>query len=254
MIQTIAKQGKLDEATRLVEDLIKAHPRNWAVLELKGWVLREAGKSQEAAKIYERVIDEVERDPDLKAVQTEPFLEKWRHDLSTLYVDIHQVDKASALLKELLAKKPNNPTYNNDLGYIWADQGKNLKQAEKLIRKALEEDRKERKKKNLKPEEDRDYGTYLDSLGWVLYKQKKYKEAREALLKAIEDKDSQLIEIYDHLGDVHWALGEKDRAVAAWKKGLKSLITSSKRDQEHKAAIKEKLQKENQTSARITEA
>jgi tetratricopeptide (TPR) repeat protein len=254
MIQAIAKQGKLDEAARLVDNLIKVRPRDWLNLQLKGWVLREAGKYSEAARVYEQVLQQIKRDRELKADERELNLEKYRYALSTIYTDLNQVDKASAALKELLARKPDDPTYNNDLGYIWADHDMNLPEAEKLIRKALDEDRKLRKKENLKPEEDRDSGVYLDSLGWVLFKQKKYKEARETLLKAVEDKESQYIEIYDHLGDVHWALGEKDQAVQAWKKGLKSLSTPSKRDQEREAAIKEKLQKANQTSALRTEA
>src|SRR5260370_31214549 len=46
-----------------------------------------------------------------------------------------------------------------------------------LIRKALEEDRKERKTdKELAKEDDRDKAAYLDSLGWVLFKKKRSEE------------------------------------------------------------------------------
>jgi len=41
----------------------------------------------------------------------------------------------------------------------------------------------------------------------VLHKQKKSEEAKDWLLKAIEDKSAQHIEIFDHLGDVHMAWG-----------------------------------------------
>ena len=111
-----------------------------------------------------------------------------------------------------------------------------------MIRKAIDEDRKLRKKdKELRPEEDKDNAAYLDSLGWVLFKKKKYKEAKEELLKAVQDKKSgQHIEIYDHLGDVCMELGEKDQAIAAWKKGLES-ATSSKRDQKRKAEVEKKM-------------
>ena len=69
-----------------------------------------------------------------------------------VYLDLNQVDKSAEQLKILLDKEPDNPTYNNDLGYIWADHDMNLEEAEKLIRKALDEDRKRRKKE--KTEED----------------------------------------------------------------------------------------------------
>ena len=91
------------------------------------------------------------------------------------------MDKAADQLKALLVREPDNPTYNNDLGYIWADHDMNLAESEKLIRKAIDDDRRTRRKANpdLKPELDKDNAAYLDSLGWVLFKQKKYKEARD---------------------------------------------------------------------------
>jgi tetratricopeptide (TPR) repeat protein len=118
-----------------------------------------------------------------------------------------------------------------------------LEEAEKLIRKAIELDREQRKKKKgFDPKTDHDSGAYLDSLGWVLYKQKKNEEARDWLLKAIEDKSAQHIEIYDHLGDVYLALGNRDEAVKAWTKGVE-VASESRRDQERKAVVEKKLEK-----------
>ncbi|HXG13095.1 MAG TPA: tetratricopeptide repeat protein [Gemmataceae bacterium] len=242
MIQALARQGKSEEALKLVDNLVKAQPSNWLALELKGWVLREAGQYDESAKVYEEVLDRINKDKGLTKEEREEFGADVRYLLSGVYVDAEQVDKAAEHLKALLAKDPNNPTYNNDLGYIWADHDMNLDEAEKLIRKAIDEDRKQRKKLNpdLKPEEDKDNAAYLDSLGWVLFKKKKFKEAKEWLQKAVELPDGQHVEIYDHLGDVHWALGEKAEAIAAWKKGIE-VAGSGKREQKRKAEVEKKL-------------
>src|SRR6185437_13381331 len=88
-----------------------------------------------------------------------------RYRLSGLYVDINEIGKAAEQLKALLAQKPDDPTYNNDLGYIWADHDMNLAESEKLIRKAIAEERKlrEKIKDKLKPEDDKDNPAYLDS-------------------------------------------------------------------------------------------
>src|SRR5262249_11409344 len=156
---------------KLVDNLIAAQD-HWLQREMRGWVLKEAGKFTEAAKVYEDVLAEVRKDKELDDEEREEFVEKYRYALSTLYVDADQVDKAAEQLKALIAKRPDEPGYYNDLGYIWADRGQNLEESEKLIRKALDLDRKRRKAQpNLKPEEDRDNGAYLDSLGWVLFKQ-----------------------------------------------------------------------------------
>jgi tetratricopeptide (TPR) repeat protein len=162
--------------------------------------------------------------------------------LSTIYTDLNQIDKAAAHLKILLDKDPDDPGVNNDLGYIWADHDMNLDEAEKMIRKALDEDRKRRKKENpdVKPEDDKDNAAYLDSLGWVLFKKKKFQEAKAPLLQAVKEKDGKHVEIYDHLGEVHMALGEKAEAVAVWKEALK-LETEEKREKDIKAKVEKKL-------------
>jgi tetratricopeptide (TPR) repeat protein len=241
LVLAVARQGGTDKALKIAEELIKADPRNWLNLELKAQVLRAGGKPEESARVYLDVIERVAKDQRLKKKEREKFADEYRYTLSGVYSEMNQVDKAAEQLKTLLAHEPDNPTYNNDLGFIWADKGVNLAEAEKYIRRAIEEDRKLRKKtKGLKPEEDKDNGAYLDSLGWVLFKQGKPKEARPYLIDAAHDKDGQHIEIYDHLGDVHMALGEKAEAIAAWKKAL-AHTTPSKRDQQRKIDVEKKL-------------
>jgi tetratricopeptide (TPR) repeat protein len=243
LIQSLAREGKIDQALKLVDDLTKARgeEEDWRVLELRGMVLREAGRLDEAVKTYQTVLDQVRKDKALKKEVRNELAQEVRYLLSGLYVDLKQIDKAAEHLEALLKEKPDNPTYNNDLGYIWADHDMHLDKAEKLIRKALEEDRKQRKAlPDLTPEEDKDNAAYLDSLGWVLYKQKKYPEAKKHLLEAIKEKEGQHIEIMDHLGDVHMALGEKDKAVAVWKKALE-LDNAGKREQAKKKEVEKKL-------------
>jgi tetratricopeptide (TPR) repeat protein len=248
LILALARQDQFDKAHQLVDDLLKAKREGWSYwfnLELKGDLLREQNKPAEAAKVYEDVLGKVKGDEEAakehKKEQEEYVLEL-KYKLSGVYVDADQVDKAATHLTELLQDKPDNPTFNNDLGYIWADHDKNLEASEKLIRKAIDEDRKQRHKDNpeLKPEEDKDNPAFLDSLGWVLFKQKKYKEAKPPLLKAVEEKAGRHIEIYDHLGDVCLALGEKAEAVDAWKKGI-AAAGKTQREQQRKTEVEKKL-------------
>jgi tetratricopeptide (TPR) repeat protein len=242
MIRAMAKQGKVDEAAKMVENLLKVRSGDWRNLELKAWLEREAGRDEAAIKIYEELLEEVAKDKALEKAEKDEIVSEIHYILSGLYVDVDRVDKAADHLKILLGAHPDNPTYNNDLGYIWADHDMNLDEAERMIRKALDDDRKQRDKNpELKPEENKDNAAYLDSLGWVLYKQKKYKEAIPVLERAVEDKEGQHIEIFDHLAEVYMAVGEKAKALDAWKKGVEA-AGSSKREQERKAQVEKKLQ------------
>lgn len=240
VIQAKTKQGKVEEALKLTDNLIKLDEGGWYFLHRKGWVLHESGKPEEAVKAYLESIARLEKNERLKPEDQERFIDRTKYILSNVYVDLNQVDKAAANLKDLLKKKPDNSTYNNDLGYIWADHDMNLDEAEKLIRKAIDEDRKARKKeKDLAPEDDKDNAAYLDSLGWVLFKKKKYAEAKKYLEEAVKDKDEgQHIEIIDHLGDVQMALGEKAEAIKTWKLALEQDAKSNRDFKRREEVIK----------------
>jgi len=242
IIQVQAKQEKFDDANKLVDGLLKNAPDNWVALELKGWVQKEAGEFEEAVKTYEDVLDKINKDKKLKDDEKDELAADVRYILSNVYLEMKNIDKVTEQLQTLLKKDPANPTYNNDLGYIWADHDRNLDEAEKMIRKAIEEDRKQQKKKDpdLKDSDLKDNGAYLDSLGWVLFKKKKFKEAKEELEKAILDKEGQHTEIYDHLADACMALGEKKEAVEAWKKAVE-VAGDTKREQQRKAEIEKKI-------------
>jgi len=241
MIKAMTKEGKVADALKMTEDLVKKGELGWIYLDLKGWVLHESGRDEDAAKAYLDFIDHLEKDEQIKPDEQERFADRTRYLLSNVYIELNQVDKAAEMLKTLLQRKPDNPTYNNDLGFVWADHDMHLDEAEKMIRKAIEEDRKLRKaEKDLLPEDDHDNAAYVDSLGWVLYKKKQYAEAKKYLQDAVKDKEGQHIEIMDHLADVHMALGEKADAIAVWKKALDQ-DTSTKRDLKRRGEIIKKI-------------
>ena len=88
---------------------------------------------------------------------------------------------------------------------------------------------------------DKDNPAYVDSLAWVFFKQKKFSEARDVLLEAVKEEDGQHVEIFDHLGDIYLALGQKGDAVKTWEKAL-TLENQSHRDDARKVSIKKKLE------------
>ena len=89
---------------------------------------------------------------------------------------------------------------------MWAEHGIKLAKARELIEKAVK----------LEPKN----AAYLDSLGWVLFKQGQPKQALDYILKAAELSKEPDATVYDHLGDIYAALNEADKARAAWGKSL----------------------------------
>src|SRR5262249_41409655 len=160
---------------------------------------RETGDYTTAARTYEQLLPAIASDERYDADKKKQLATDVHYMLSNVYMEANAIDKAAEQLQMLLKEKPDDPGYNNDLGYIWADHDMNLPEAEKMIRKAIDEDHKQREKeakKGAKAGQPEDNSAYLDSLGWVLFKLKRYQEAKPLLEKATQAKDGQHVEIF----------------------------------------------------------
>ncbi len=194
--------GKIDQALEILNKAIKNEPDNARYKFVLGGMLTKFGRNDEAVKVFQDLI---------KRFASNDEVVKLAHsNLSIIYVNQGDYARGEAELEILFQKTPDDPGINNDLGYLYADQGKNLDKAEAMIRKAVQE--------------EPDRAAYLDSLGWVLFKRGKFKESLEPLLKAVElqkldEKKGTAppdATIREHLGDVYLHLQEVDRARQVW--------------------------------------
>src|SRR5690606_21008814 len=80
--------------------------------------------------------------------------------------------RAIAILTAAVERHPDSATALNSLGYTLADRGERLPEAIEYIERALAV--------------DPDNPSYIDSLGWALFKQGRYEEAEPHLRRAAE--------------------------------------------------------------------
>ena len=113
-------------------------------------------------------------------------------------------DKMESLLRDVMAKQPNNPSAFNALGYSLADRGIRLAEARDLIQKALTN----------APNDP----FITDSLGWLEFKAGRLALAAQLLKQAFKDKEDP--EIAAHLGEVLWQQGEQAQAKTVWQRGM----------------------------------
>jgi tetratricopeptide (TPR) repeat protein len=202
---------------------------------LRALIMSQAGKTDDAIKECEGLLKDYRKWKDVRDI---------RNTLSNVYSAAKRTDEAAEQLRLVLEQDPNDATANNDLGYLWADEGKNLEEAEKLIRKALALDRDDRTKgKALGPDTDHENAAYVDSLGWVLFRLGKFADARKELERAVsyaDGRDDPVV--WDHLGDVCSRLNDVARARECWQKavGLYDQGHRRKNDDRYKE-IKQKL-------------
>ena len=188
---------RVDDAKVLLEQLIKAEPKDVRPLDALGNILRSHERYQEARDYYTRAL----------ALIPKPTKDNWTLFYSRGVCNERLKDwpAAESDFKEALALSPDESLVLNYLGYSWVDQGSNLKQAMDYIRKAVK----------LKPDD----GYYVDSLGWAYYRLGNLPAAVENLEHAVELKPDDPI-INDHLGDAYWKVDRTLEAKYQWQQSL----------------------------------
>ncbi len=130
---------------------------------------------------------------------------------SGCYTELGRDAEALADLEKAYRIDPEDTGNNNNLGYMLAERGIHLEEAEQMIRKALQN----------RPGEV----AYQDSLGWVLYKRGQLRQAAGVFHRIVgdADEDAEGLEhpvIYDHAGDAYYRIGWVPHAVRMWQKAL----------------------------------
>jgi tetratricopeptide (TPR) repeat protein len=117
-----------------------------------------------------------------------------------------QYEEAERVFEKVLELSPDFAEAQNYLGYMWAEQGRNLGRARELIEKAVAAEPKN--------------AAFLDSLGWVLFKLGKPQEALVPMKSALDLTEEPDSTLYDHIGDIYQALGRLEEARRSWEKSL----------------------------------
>lgn len=124
--------------------------------------------------------------------------------LGDAYNGLGEHAKSDAAYELALQGNPDNDHVLNNYSYFLSLRKEKLDLALKMSEKLVNT--------------HKDNPTYLDTYAWVLYIRKDYKKAKEYLEKAMLDSSGVSGTIVEHYGDVLFKLGERDNAVAQWKK------------------------------------
>ena len=189
----LAAQGKLDEARALLQQLPTSTPELQRVaLMAEVQLLRDNQKYQPALDLLAAASAKDPKDGDLI------------YEQAMLADKMGNTAEMERLLRALIASHPDYHHAYNALGYSLADRGVQLPEARVLIQKAL----------TFAPNDP----FINDSLAWVEFRAGNLPEALRILEIAYKARPDA--EIAAHLGEVLWASGQKDRAIATWKEGL----------------------------------
>lgn len=187
-----ARGGNVPQARKTIDSLSPRddRERSVAVLTLAS-IYREAGRTDTAVDLLVRADKELPDTPEIK------------YDLAMMYVLQGRTDDFEALMQRVIELAPDNANAYNALGYTYADQRRNLDEAQNLLERALE----------LEP--DNPY--ILDSVGWYFYRVDDLEAAVEYLERAYDGLPDA--EVAAHLGEVLWVSERHDDARRVWREG-----------------------------------
>ena len=229
--QILESVARDEEAVEVYGSVNRASPLSWSARLSRAAGLARLGRDEEAVELLRRMADErAERTDALTRLgdifrNLKRFAESveaydaaiarigsveqrhWRL-LFSRGIALERSKKWPRAEKDFLAAlelSPDEPYLLNYLGYSWVDQGIKLKDARRMIERAVE----------LEPQS----GAIVDSLGWALYRIGDYDGAVEQLERAAELEPLDPT-VNDHLGDAYWRVGRRNEAMFQWRRAL----------------------------------
>ena len=191
----LSENKKNAEAIKLLGDATKNDPENAEFRYYLGTFYEEEEQFEQAELAIKQ------------AINIEPDNPRYYFRLGVVYDKSNKKEASMEAMRKVIAIDPKHSNALNYLGYTYADLGKNLDEAERLILEALK----------YKPND----GYITDSLGWVYYKKGEFKKALEYLHQAIEIVPDDPI-MLEHVGDTYLMLEDKTNALKFYKKSLKN--------------------------------
>ncbi|MEI6619964.1 MAG: tetratricopeptide repeat protein [Betaproteobacteria bacterium] len=191
MITALA--GSLDDALALLDKLPDNDPDEARIkLNAQLQLLREHQREQQA---YDLLAQERKRNPQDVDLMYEQALSAEK---------LGNLGEMESLLRAVIQLQPDYHAAYNALGYSLAERNVRLPEARALVAKALE----------FAPNDP----FILDSLAWVEFRSGNHAQALRILQEAYLARPDA--EIAAHLGEVLWAMNQREEASAAWRKGL----------------------------------
>lgn len=200
----LKKQNKLDQAISVIGKAIEARDDVPQFYAIYASLLDEKGSYKDAVSLLE------------KGVQKFPDQVQIRFFLGTIYDRLGDKKQVVEHMTRVVEMDPNHVQGLNYLAYTYAEKDANLGEAEKLVRRALV----------LEPND----GYILDTLGWILFKQGKTREAVRVLEAAHRHLPTEAI-IAEHLGDAYYKLQLNEKARGMYLRAFETETDTSKRQQ-----------------------
>jgi tetratricopeptide (TPR) repeat protein len=137
---------------------------------------------------------------------------------SEVFYRMNNLTEAFKTFDEALNIEPDDITILNNYAYYLAEHDMELKKAEAMSRKVIEQ--------------ETDNATFLDTYAWVLFKKGKTKDAAKIMERIISQGSNISAEHYEHYGFILKKLKKYEKAIENWEIAMKLDNTKSQLNNE----------------------
>ncbi len=243
----LQKQNRNDDALKALESLLHINPQNETAWRVSLKLVVEKNDTVALKNLTKKAINATVKVPDFYLYRSMELMQQKKYkealannrqalknmgkeangitksvfygQIGDVYYLLKDKKKAFENYEKALKENPMNVFVMNNYAYYLSLEKEDLIKAERLSAKTVE----------IEPTNS----TYLDTYAWILYEKKSYLLAKFYIEKAIEnvsDKEEAAV-IYEHGGDIYWAMGEEKKAIEMWEKALKIDMKNEKLQQ-----------------------
>lgn len=194
----IALPDSLDKVVWITENALKHIPDGYQFYFYLGAAKYQQDKFEEALSIFEKGLEAMGKD-------NVPLKSDFHAQIGDLNYHLGNKKVAYENYEKALKLFPQNLMVLNNYSYFLSLDDESLDKAERMS--------------GITVKAEPTNATFLDTYGWVLFRQGAYTMARIYIENAVKySEDDPSAEVLEHYGDILFKTGEEEKALEQWKK------------------------------------
>jgi tetratricopeptide (TPR) repeat protein len=194
---------RIELGDNALDDAVKDGEEALSIFPNQAWMNYLVGVAWLQKKNYNKALSYVNNVPSL-ASENKELLSQAFSAMGDCYHAMKDNKLSDEAYDKSIEANPENVYTLNNFAYYLSVRNEQLDKAAQMSKKSNE----------MQP----NTASFEDTYAWILFKQKKYADAKVWIEKAIShDKDKSAVQV-EHYGDILFNLGDIDTAILSWKK------------------------------------
>jgi tetratricopeptide (TPR) repeat protein len=186
-------QGDIADALSILNEGLAKYPDDFRMNYIKALTLQRDNRESESVEYFE------------KALLANPNEIQVLSALGLIYDNQGKYEKSEEIYERALKIDPQNALVLNNYAYNLSERGVKLDKALAMSKISLE----------IEP----DNASYLDTIGWIYFKMKNYKQAKKFIEMSLKINPNSAV-VMEHLGDIYFGMEDYANAKKFWNSSL----------------------------------